>query len=59
MSGDALEPSHFSDEDSFEATFEETRRRQVLLGLELEPAERLRWLERTMVELRELLGKAR
>lgn len=58
MTKDALEP-HVSDAESFEASFEETRRRQVILGLALEPAERLHWLERTMVELRELLGRAR
>lgn len=42
----------------FDGTFEGTRRRQILLGLSLEPLERLRWLERTMAELRELQGRA-
>ncbi|MFV2073137.1 MAG: hypothetical protein ACC742_10865 [Thermoanaerobaculales bacterium] len=34
-------------------------RRQARLGLELTPAERLRWLEETMDELRQLVGRAR
>ena len=34
-------------------------RRQARLGLELTPAERLRWLEETMDELRGLVGRAR
>lgn len=44
--------------DAFDASFEGTRRRQVLLGLSMTPAERLRWLENRMAELRHLLGKA-
>ncbi len=39
--------------------FESHRRRQARLGLGLSPAERLRWLEETMEELRGLLGRAR
>lgn len=42
----------------FDGTFEGTRRRQFLLGLELDYAGRLRWLEAKMSELRELQGKA-
>ncbi len=38
---------------------EEHRRRQALNGLRLEPAERLRWLETTMEELRRWVGRAR
>jgi len=34
-------------------------RRQVRLGLDLTPAERLRWLERTVSELRQVQGRAR
>jgi hypothetical protein len=34
-------------------------RRQVRLGLELSPAERLRWLEETMDELGRLVEQAR
>ena len=47
-----------SDCAPFDGTFEGTRRRQILLGLEIAPAERLRWLERTMAELRALKGRA-
>ncbi len=47
-----------ADSPEFDGTFEGTRQRQILLGLELEPAERLRWLERTMAELRALKGRA-
>lgn len=32
-------------ESSADASFEATRRRQILLGLELTPAQRLEWLE--------------
>lgn len=39
--------------------FEGHRRRQAKLGLELSPAERLRWLEESMEELRKLVGRAR
>jgi len=42
----------------FDGTFEGTRRRQILSGLSLTPAERLQWLERRMAELRILTGKA-
>ncbi len=42
-----------------EGGFEGHRRRQARLGLDLSPAERLRWLEETMEELRELVGRAR
>jgi hypothetical protein len=39
--------------------FEAHHRRQARLGLQLSPAERLRWLERSMEELRKLVGRAR
>lgn len=39
--------------------FEAHRRRQARLGLGLSPAERLRWLEESMEELRKLVGRAR
>ena len=45
--------------DGFDRGFEGHRRRQARLGLKLTPAERLRWLEETMEELRGLLGRAR
>jgi hypothetical protein len=44
--------------DGFDGTFEGTRRRQDLAGLELTPAERLCWLEERMTELLKLKGKA-
>ena len=47
------------DADAFDRGFEGHRRRQARLGLSLSPAERLRWLEETMEELRGLLGRAR
>lgn len=39
--------------------FKGHRRRQARLGLRLSPAERLRWLEESMEELRKLVGRAR
>lgn len=39
--------------------FEGTRRHHVRLGLRLTPAERLRWLEETVEEMRRLRGLAR
>lgn len=43
----------------FDRGFDGHGRRQARLGLNLTPAERLRWLEETMEELRGLLGRAR
>jgi hypothetical protein len=39
-------------------SFDDHRRRQTRRGLEMTPAERLRWLEETMDELREIQGRA-
>lgn len=47
------------DAGDFDRGFDGHRRRQARLGLQLSPAERLRWLEETMDELRRLLGRAR
>ena len=47
------------DAGEFDRGFEGHRRRQAMLGLQLSPADRLRWLEGTMDELRRLLGRAR
>jgi len=47
------------DEGGFDRGFEGHRRRQARLGLSLSPAERLRWLEETMEDMRRLLGRAR
>jgi len=53
---------HRSDPDpgdvEFDGSFEGTRRRQILAGLRLDPAARLRWLEERMDELFRLQGKA-
>ncbi|KAB2960203.1 MAG: hypothetical protein F9K13_06530 [Candidatus Methylomirabilis oxygeniifera] len=39
--------------------FKGHRRRQARLGLQLSPAQRLRWLEDSMEALRKLVGRAR
>jgi len=44
--------------DEFDRGWEGHDRRQARLGLELSPAERLEWLERTLAEMREILGRA-
>jgi hypothetical protein len=44
---------------AFDRGFDGHWRRQVRLGLGLTPAQRLRWLEQTMEELRPLVGRAR
>jgi predicted oxidoreductase len=43
----------------FDRGFDGHARRQARIGLHMTPAERLRWLERTMEELRPLVGRAR
>jgi hypothetical protein len=43
----------------FDRGFDGHWRRQVRRGLALTPAQRLRWLEQTMQELRPLVGRAR
>jgi hypothetical protein len=43
----------------FDRGFDGHWRRQARLGLSLSPAQRLRWLEQTMEELRPLVGRAR
>ena len=43
----------------FDRGYEEHRRRQARVGLRLTPRERLEWLERTLEEMRHLLGLAR
>lgn len=47
------------DGNSFDRGFDGHGRRQARTGLLLTPAERLRWLETTMEEMRRLLGRAR
>jgi hypothetical protein len=45
-------------EAEFDGSFDGTRHRQILAGLQLDPAARLRWLEERMDELFRLRGKA-
>ena len=47
------------DGDGFDRGFDGHRRRQLIAGLALTPAQRLKWLEDTMAEMRRLLGRAR
>jgi hypothetical protein len=46
------------DTRGFDAGFKGHARCQARIGLDLTPAERLRWLEETMEQLRGLLGRA-
>jgi hypothetical protein len=54
-------PRHTERASSREITwdFEGTRRHHIRLGLQMTPAERLRWLEDTVEEMRLLQGLAR
>jgi hypothetical protein len=45
--------------DGFDHGYDGHRDRQARIGLSMTPAERLRWLEETMEEMRRLLGRAR
>jgi hypothetical protein len=45
--------------EGFDQGFAGHRSRQARAGLLLTPAERLQWLERTMEEMRRLLGRAK
>lgn len=56
---DARRAGSFESPGKFDRGFKGHRRRQARRGLHLSPAERLRWLEETMEELRSLLGRAR
>jgi len=42
----------------FDGSFEGTRRRQIVEGLRLDHAARLRWLDERLTELLRLKGKA-
>lgn len=54
------DPRHTGeDAGEFASGFEAHRLQQVRMGLRLTPAERLRWLERTMEELSRVLGRAK
>jgi hypothetical protein len=58
MSNEKAEPPDPFGGVEFDGSFEGTRKRQMLLGLAMEPIERLEWLERTLAEMRELQGRA-
>lgn len=53
------QPSTSKQAEGLNWDFEGHRHRQARLGLWLTPAERLRWLEQSMDELRKLVGRAR
>jgi hypothetical protein len=55
MTNDPISEAKWS---GFDGSFEGTRRRQILSGLDLTPVERLRWLEGRMTELLKLKGEA-
>ena len=57
--GEKEAPGRPDEGAGFDRGFEGHLRRQATLGLRLTPAERLRWLEQTMDELRRLVGRAR
>lgn len=58
MTSPEIRPTH-DESASFDRGFGRHALRQARMGLRLTPAERLRWLERTMDELRRLLGRAK
>jgi hypothetical protein len=53
------EPGPLEPAPSRAAAWREHRRRQARIGLELSPAERLRWLEQALETLRRWQGRAR
>ena len=55
---EAKRPNPNPSEGGFDRGFEGHRERQAALGLDLTPAERLRWLEEAMEELRRVVGRA-
>ncbi|MBZ5638170.1 MAG: hypothetical protein LAO51_05345 [Acidobacteriia bacterium] len=58
MPDDGREPAT-DPQDGFDRGYDGHRRRQARIGLSLTPAQRVRWLEETMEEMRRLLGRAR
>lgn len=54
-------PNHnpFSEDPLLGWDFEWTRRQHLRIGLKMSPAERLRWLEETVEEMRSLQGLAK
>ncbi len=56
---DPAAPKSQSSQEETAWDFEGTRRHHLRLGLQMTPAERLRWLEETVEEMRRLQGLAR
>ena len=56
---DAPKPEARAGPDDYTWDFEGARRHHIRQGLRLTPAERLRWLEETVAEMRQLQGLAR
>ena len=54
----SLDPNS-ADREEITWDFEGARRHHIRLGLQMTPAERLRWLEDTVEEMRKLQGLAR
>lgn len=52
-------PKPHTDQKEITWDFEGTRRQHIRLGLQMTPAERLRWLEETVDEMRHLQELAR
>ena len=52
-------PKPHTDQKEITCDFESTRRHHIRLGLQMTPAERLRWLEETVDEMQQLQEPAR
>lgn len=59
MSAPSVPKSQVTNQEEITWDFEGARRHHLRLGLKLTPAERLRWLEETVDEMRQLQGLAR
>jgi hypothetical protein len=59
MSEPPSEPKARALQEEIAWDFEGTRRHHLRLGLQMTPVERLRWLEETVDEMRQLQGLAR
>jgi hypothetical protein len=59
MSDLPISPKSRASQEEIAWDFEGTRRHHLRLGLQMTPLERLRWLEATVEEMRQLQGLAR
>jgi len=59
MSEPSVSKSQVTDKEEIAWDFEGARRHHLRRGLLMTPAERLRWLEETVEEMRQLQGLAR